>query len=99
MAPQDAFPAEMVLCEEYGVCRATMNRILKALEAEGLLVSRQGKGRRVQEKKASPTPTVAVILDNLESLSHPIMALRVKGISEAISASYYHLSLLQGTRH
>ena len=93
LASNSLFTGELVLAEEFGVCRATINKVLKSLEGEGLLVSHQGRGRFVLGRKASQAPTIAILLDNLDSLHHPVMARRMKGISQAIAGSSYHLSV------
>lgn len=40
----DRIPTEQQLCGEFGVSRITVRRAVEALEEEGLLVRRQGKG-------------------------------------------------------
>jgi DNA-binding LacI/PurR family transcriptional regulator len=97
MPAEALFPVEAKLCEEFGVCRATINKVLKNLDNEGLLLSLQGKGRFVL-RRVSRAPTVAVLLDSLESLSHPVMAQRMLGVSEATAESHYHLSVFARNR-
>jgi DNA-binding LacI/PurR family transcriptional regulator len=87
------FPAETHLAAEFSVCRATISKVLKSLGDEGLLFSQQGKGRTVMHRGTARAPTIAVLLDNLEALSHPVMAARMKGISDAVAESDFHLSL------
>ena len=43
-APDTAMPGENALAAEYGVSRLTIRRSLDALEAEGLVERRQGRG-------------------------------------------------------
>lgn len=43
----DAFPSEAALCERLQKSRPTIRRALAVLEADGVLVSRPGKGRTV----------------------------------------------------
>ena len=87
------FPAEIQLATEFSVCRATISKVLKSLGDEGLLLSAQGKGRTVMHRGTARAPTIAVLLDDLEALSHPVMAARMKGISATITESDFHLSL------
>jgi LacI family repressor for deo operon, udp, cdd, tsx, nupC, and nupG len=93
MPPEALFPAEARLAAEFSVCRATISKVLKRLEEEGLLYSQQGKGRFVMHRSSSRAPTIAVLLDDLEALSHPVMAARMKGVSDAVAESDFHFSL------
>lgn len=43
-----SFPSEELLAREFGVSRTKIRENLKSLEADGLLIARQGQGRRVQ---------------------------------------------------
>jgi DNA-binding GntR family transcriptional regulator len=53
----DPFPSEAALCELFKRSRPTIRRALAALEADGVLLARPGKGRtvmRVPEVAARP---------------------------------------------
>jgi GntR family transcriptional regulator len=48
-APGDQIPAEPELATRYGTTRATVNRALSVLHAEGLVKPKQGRGTTVRE--------------------------------------------------
>lgn len=52
--PHDRIPSEAELVAQYGFSRMTINRALRELTDEGLLVRLQGVGTFVAEPKASP---------------------------------------------
>lgn len=45
---QDKLPTEAELMKEYGVSRSMLREVLKSFEARGIIVSKQGSGRYVQ---------------------------------------------------
>jgi GntR family transcriptional regulator len=49
LEPGAELPSESQLCEEYGVSRITVRKALSTLEQEGLVVSGQGRPRRVRQ--------------------------------------------------
>lgn len=70
-APGDAFPAESVLCAQYGVARNTLRRALDQLAAEGLIAVRSGRGRIVTgpgDREASGVPEYRRIAAELRAM-------------------------------
>ncbi len=49
LPPGAELPSESQLCEQYGVSRITVRKALSTLEQEGLIVSAQGRPRRVRQ--------------------------------------------------
>src|SRR4051794_18241575 len=49
LAPGAELPSEAQLCQEYDVSRITVRKALSTLEQEGLVVSAQGRPRRVRQ--------------------------------------------------
>jgi GntR family transcriptional regulator len=52
--PDDQFPTEEQLCQEYGVSRGTVGRAIKILADEGWLRREQGRGTFVTRPSLSP---------------------------------------------
>lgn len=51
--PGDRLPSERELAEMFGVGRTSVREALRALEAEGLIVTRQGQGTFIAQKEIS----------------------------------------------
>src|SRR3989304_6228880 len=64
LVPGDRLPPERALSEMLGVNRLTLRRALRALEGQGLLTRRPGKGTYVA------APKIERQADRLPSLSH-----------------------------
>jgi DNA-binding LacI/PurR family transcriptional regulator len=93
--PDEQIESEAGLVKEFGVCRATINKTLKELEREGLLVSFQGKGRFVATRAHRPkTQTLAVLIPDLRALTHASMGQSIAGIGDVIEGTDYHLNVL-----
>lgn len=52
-----ALPSEQALVSEFGVGRSTVRHAIDVLRAEGLIVTRQGLGSRVQRRRAARVVT------------------------------------------
>jgi len=76
-APGQRLPAEQALAAELGTSRSTVREALKALEHEGLLVSRRGSGTYI----ADGVPLAWV---GLESLRSTTALLRDQGLCPAV---------------
>jgi GntR family transcriptional regulator len=51
LKPGDSIPSEVQICDRYQVSRSTVRQALKALEDEGLIFRRRGKGTFIAEQK------------------------------------------------
>lgn len=65
LVPGDDLPSEADLMATHQVARTTVRRALKALEAEGLIESQQGRGWRVRASGGSSGPAFAGIVRDL----------------------------------
>jgi DNA-binding LacI/PurR family transcriptional regulator len=81
------------VAREFQVCRSTAGKSLKTLEAEGLIWSRKGKGRFVQEAAQRRTGQIGVVLLDMRHLEYPITARAVAGIQSVLAESGDHLKL------
>ena len=66
--PGEKFPSEVSLAENYGICRSTMNKILKSIERDGLLYGGPGRGRFVSEYSNRSTKLIDVVLSDDDSI-------------------------------
>ncbi|AUL48276.1 GntR family transcriptional regulator [Bordetella trematum] len=64
-APLAALPGENALAAEYGVSRLTIRRSLEALEAEGLIERRQGRGTFAAGQAVLSAPQQSTDIDTL----------------------------------
>ncbi len=90
-SPGAQFPTELALTKRYGLCRATVNKILKTLEKEGLLAGGPGRGRFVCEYSRRKTGVIEVILSDEDSI--PRFLPLIDAMREALAAAGYHLRL------
>ena len=54
LAPGDLLPSESELCRNFDISRSTVRQAIGALQAEGLVTRRQGRGTFVAEPKTLP---------------------------------------------
>lgn len=67
LKPGDLLPSEAEICEIYRVSRSTVRQAFSALEAEGLIFRRRGKGTYISNQKLKRR------LDNLYSFSNDMI--------------------------
>ena len=75
----DMLPAEMELCEKFGVSRSTVRQAFSALEQEGIISRFRGKGTVVTSPKLKRT------LKNLYSFSSEMSMLGLTSSSELLT--------------
>lgn len=79
-------PAEIALCEEYGVSRQTMRQAMQSLSERGLIVRRRGAGTRVIARQRSRRFTHSVnSLD--EIFRYPANTVRENVVGEIVECS------------
>jgi GntR family histidine utilization transcriptional repressor len=99
-APAARIPTEQQLTQMFAVSRMTVNRALRELEAEGLLVRRQGVGTFVAEIQAeSPLLEIRNIAEEVRARHHvysnQLIRLEAVNADQVIAA---RLGLPAGTR-
>lgn len=77
--PGEQLPTESELLEQHHVSRITVIHALRLLEAEGIIVRRQGKGSFVTGR-ARTTREIGVIFFNIFDLTHPFLTRLLTGI-------------------
>jgi len=83
-----AMPGENALAAEYGVSRLTVRRSLEALEREGLIVRRQGRGTFAADRGSFGEPQPSSDMDALmQHLADMGMQTQVKLVSLDIEAA------------
>ncbi|MBN9529075.1 MAG: FadR family transcriptional regulator [Alphaproteobacteria bacterium] len=61
LAEGERLPSEARLCEEFGVSRPVVREALSRLQADGMVVSRQGSGTYVQRRPSQDLTTIAPV--------------------------------------
>lgn len=93
-APNQLFETEQTLTERFGVSRPTLRRSLKALEDEGLLVRRQGRGTFIGDLETAGRRTVPIFInqltDQLQGQAREILLQLIDGISGVLQARGDH---------
>lgn len=89
LKPGDKVPSENALTNKFSVSRDTVRRAFKALEDEGILISRRGSGTYVRLRKTSSN-RIAVITTYLENYIFPKIIL---GIESYLSEKGYAMQL------
>jgi len=79
-APGEKFPSERELADRYEVSRATANKVIATLVAEGLLELRKGLGTRVRKRR-----TLFASLDGMESFTEHARAQGLEPATEVIT--------------
>ncbi|WP_445185141.1 GntR family transcriptional regulator [Pseudonocardia sp. Cha107L01] len=74
LGPGDRLPTHKALADEYGLAMETVKRALNELRAEGLIVTRQGKGTYVRaeprrDAERTDSPAVADIQAQVVALT------------------------------
>jgi GntR family transcriptional regulator, transcriptional repressor for pyruvate dehydrogenase complex len=74
LAPGEELPTERELCERFGVSRASTREALRVLEAQGLIISHETKGRTVSPSGASSALQQAIKqLTNLHAVTVEVL--------------------------
>lgn len=90
--PGDTVPSEAALMHQFGISRMTVNRALRELAAEGLVVRVQGSGTRVAElHRISSRLTIRDVHEEVAERGHVhhakvLLAAREKAAPEVASA-------------
>jgi len=79
LAPGDLLPSESEFCDRYGISRSTVRQALSALEEEGLVIKKRGKGSFVAR------PKIIRSLHNLYSFSDEILAMGLEPRSRVLA--------------
>jgi GntR family histidine utilization transcriptional repressor len=98
--PGDPVPSESTLMEQFGISRMTVNRALRELANEGIVVRVQGSGTRVaQLHRISSTLTIRDIHDEVAERGH-VHSVRIvsKGPHRAEPAIARALSVRTGSK-
>lgn len=86
LKPGDRIPSESALVERFDVSRMTVNRALRELKDEGLLIRLAGVGSFVAEPKpVGHLLEVKNIAEEVKARGHAYSALVVKNVSETAS--------------
>ncbi|MBR6308306.1 MAG: GntR family transcriptional regulator [Lachnospiraceae bacterium] len=86
----DKVPSENALTNKFGVSRDTVRRGFKALELEGILVSKRGSGTFVRLRKGFSSDRIAVVTTYVENYIFPKI---IKGIEATLSQKGYSMQL------
>lgn len=105
--PNDRVPSEAELVQMLGFSRMTINRALRELNAEGLLIRLQGVGTFVAEpKRQSSLFEIQNIADEVQARNHQhrsaVMLLQVesasieqaKALNMSVGSDIFHLSII-----
>jgi len=94
--PGERIPAEADLAVQFGVCRATINKILKELEREKLLWAGPGRGRFVSDRQTHRrTGVIEVVVAEAHMLAQPAFVRLADAISSAAAQAGYHFRVAQ----
>jgi len=83
-APMDHLPTEEQLVNAYKVSRITVRQALQALEKDGLIVRKRGKGSFVTDTKMTPGPI------KLTGMIEDIIAMGIKTKAKIIDFGFVH---------
>ena len=86
----DKVPSENALTNKFSVSRDTVRRGFKALELEGILVSKRGSGTFVRLRKGFSSDRIAVVTTYVENYIFPKI---IKGIEATLSQRGYSMQL------
>lgn len=92
----EQIPSEAELAAQFGVCRATINKVLKDLEREKLLWGGRGRGRFVLEKQAhQKTGVIETVVAEAHMLAQPAFVRVADAMGRAVAEAGYHFRLAQ----
>lgn len=93
--PNQPIPTDNELAQRFGVSRSTIVKSLARLQEEGLLWSKQGKGRFICQQRLTRTKTwkIGIVISDMGQLTHPVVTRRLAGIQNVLQNTGYHIQL------
>lgn len=99
MKPGDRFFTTRELATRLGVSTVTASRTIAALQEEGLLVARKGKGIFIGEPaETASAQCIALVTSSLLKSDHPYMSQFVEGVEEECARWEYHMGMFRVER-
>lgn len=91
--PGEKILSEPEISKKFNISRNTIRQALKELEIAGYLRRVQGKGTFVEARKVNVSKKIALLLYDLNYMTHPFTGEMIKGIGEYLEKNGYSLEI------